>query len=58
MELAVNNDGQRIIAIDAFVQLNKKSVGGLCWVLRSPVETARAMSNPGIAVSAMSEANL
>ena len=56
--VVVSNDGQGIIAIDDFSQLNEKSVEHLCRVLRRPGGNAGGVSNPGVAVSAISEANL
>ena len=54
----VANDGHRIIGIDDVSQLNVKSVEGLCWFLLSPGGNTGGVSNPGVVVSAMSEANL
>ena len=50
--------GQGLITIDDFAQFNEKSVEGLCRVLRGPGGTTGGVSNPGVAVSAMAEANL
>ena len=52
------NDGQGLITIDDFTQLNKKSVEGICRVLRRPGGTTGGVSNPEVSVSAMDEANL
>ena len=52
------NNGQGIITIDDFAQLNDKYVGGLCQVLQMPGGTTRRVSNTGVVVSAMGEANL
>ena len=49
---------QGIITIDYFAQLNYKSVEGLLLVLRRPGGTTGCVSNTGVAVSAMAEANL
>ena len=54
----VSNNGQGIITIDDFVHLNEKYMKGLFWVLRKPGGTTGGVSNPGVAVSAMAEANL
>ena len=56
--VVVANNGQRLIKIDDFAQLNQKYVEGLCWVLRRPEGPTGGVSNPGFAVSAMAEANL
>ena len=50
--------GQGLITIDDFDQLNEKSVEGICRVIRRPVGTTGGVSNPGVAVSEMAEANL
>ena len=34
--VVVANDGQGIISVDDFAQLNEKSVEGICWVLLRP----------------------
>ena len=52
------NSGQGIITIDDFVQLNEKSVEGLCQVLQRPGGTTGGVSNPWVAVLAMDKANL
>ena len=52
------NDGQGLITIDDFAQLNDKSVESICWVLRRPGGTSGGVYNPGVAVSDMAEANL
>ena len=52
------NDSQWLIIVDGFTQLNDKSVEVICRVLRNPGGTAGGVSNPGVAVSAMAEANL
>ena len=51
-----NDQGQ--IKIDDFSQLNEKSVEGHFQVLQRPGGTAGVVSNPGVEVSAMDEANL
>ena len=56
--VVVSNNGQGLITIDDFAQLNEKSVEGLCWVLRSPGGTTGGVSNPGVVVSAMAETDL
>ena len=52
------NDGQGLITIDDFAQLNEKSVEGLCRVIRRPGGTTGGVSNPWVAVSVMAEVNL
>ena len=54
----VDNNGQGIIMIDDFAQLNEKYVEGLFRVLRSPGGTTGGVPNTGVAVSEMAEANL
>ena len=49
----VANDGQGLIKI-----LNEKSVEGLCKVLQKSGGTAEEVSNSGVVVSSMAEANL
>ena len=49
--VVVSNNGQGLITVDDFSQLNDKSVEGLFRVLRSPGGTAGGVSNPGFAVS-------
>ena len=56
--VVVDNDGQRIITIDYFFQLNYKYVEGLCRVLQRPGGNTGWVSNTGVALSAMTEANL
>ena len=56
--IVVANDGQGPITIDDFDQLNEKSVEGLCCLLKIPRGTTLGVCNPGVAVSAMAEANL
>ena len=56
--VVVPNDGQGLITIDDFYQLNEKYVEGLCRVLRSPIGTTGGLSNPRAAVSKMAEANI
>ena len=56
--VVVANYGKGIITINYFDQLNEKYVEGLCWVLLSTGGTTEGVSNTGVAVSAMSEANL
>ena len=53
-----DNDGQGIITIDDFSQLNEKYVEGLCRVLRRPGGPIGGVSNPEVAVSEMAEENL
>ena len=54
----ISNDGQGIITIDDFTQLNEKSVESLCQVLRRPGGTTGGVTNTRVAVSAIDEANL
>ena len=56
--IVVTNDGQGLITIDDFSELNEKSMEGLFRVLRSPEGNTWGVSNPGVAVSEMSGANL
>ena len=56
--VAASNDGQGMIKIDDYSQLNEKSVEGLCLVPRRTGGTTGVVYNTGFAVSAMSEANL
>ena len=56
--VVVDNYGQGLITIDDFSQMNDKSVEGLCRVLQRPVGTTWGVSNNGVAVSSMAEANL
>ena len=56
--VVVANNGQGLITIDYFYQLNEKSVEGLCQVLIRPGGTTGGVSNTRFAVSAMSESNL
>ena len=56
--VVVTNDGQGLVTIDDVSQLNEKSVEGLFRVLRRPGGTSGRVSNPGVAVSLMAEANL
>ena len=49
--VVVDNDGQRIITIDYFFQLNYKYVEGLCRVLQRPRGTTGGVYNPGVEVS-------
>ena len=51
--VVVANNGQGIITIDDFAQLNEKSVKGLFWVLLRPRGTTWVEANPGVAVQAM-----
>ena len=48
--VVVANNGQELITIDYFAQLNNKSVEGLCCVLRRPRWTTGGVFNPGFAV--------
>ena len=34
--VVVTNDGQGLVTIDYFTQLNEKYVEGLCWVMQRP----------------------
>ena len=54
----IANDGQGIITIDDIAQLNEKYVEVIYQVLRRDGGTEGGMSNPGVAESAMDEANL
>ena len=54
----VANDGQGIITIDYFPQLNDKYVEGLCRFLRRSGGTLGGVSRTRVEVSAMDEANL
>ena len=56
--VVVANDGQGIISVDDFAQLNEKSVEGICWVLLRPGGNTCGVSNPGVAVSEMAEGNI
>ena len=56
--VVVANDGQGIISMDYFPQLNEKYVEGLCWVIFRPGGTTWGAANTGVAVSEISEANL
>ena len=56
--VVVANDGQGITTIDEFPQLSEKSVEGLCWVLQRHGGTIWGLSNTGVAVPKMAEANL
>ena len=56
--VVVSIDGQGVFTIDDIDQLNEKSVEGLCRVLRRLGGTTGIVSNPGVAVSAMADANL
>ena len=58
VEVVVASNGQGLIAIDYFAQLNYKSVEGICWVLRRPGGFSGGVPNLGVVVPAMSEANL
>ena len=44
----IANNGQGLITIDDFSQLNEKSVEGLCRVLRRPGGTTGGVSNSGL----------
>ena len=50
--------GQGIITIDHFYQLNEKSVEGICRLLRRLRGTIGGVSNTGVSVSEMAEANV
>ena len=54
----VANDCHGLVTIDELSQLNEKSVEGIFRVLRRPGGTTGEVFNPGVAVSAMAEANL
>ena len=56
--VVVVNNGQGLITIDGFAQLNEKSVEVLCRVLRRPGGNSGGVSNSWVAVSEMAEANL
>ena len=56
--VVITNYGQGLITIDNTYQLNEKSVEGVCQVLRRPGGTTGGVSNPGVALSAIAEANL
>ena len=56
--VVVTNNGQGIITIDDFAQLNEKSVEGIFWVLISSGGTTGEVSNSRVAVSDMAEAYL
>ena len=46
----ISNDGQEIIIMDDFSQLNEKSVKGICRVLRNPGGNTGVASNPGFSM--------
>ena len=54
----VANGGQGLITTDDFSHLNDKYVEGICRVPLRPGGTRGRVSNPGVAVSKMAEANL
>ena len=56
--VVVAKDGQGLITIDDFSQLNDKSVESLCQLLRSPGRNTGGVSNHGVVVSVMAEAKL
>ena len=56
--VAVANNGQGLITIDYFAHLTEKSVEGIFRFLRRPGGTIVGVSNHGVSVSVMAEANL
>ena len=56
--LIISNDGQGLITIDDFSQLNEKFLDGLCQVLQRPGGNIEGVSNPGVSVSAIAKENL
>ena len=56
--VVVANDGQGLIKIGDFSQLNNKSVKGLCQVLQRTGGNTGVVYNPWFEVSEMAEANL
>ena len=56
--VVVANDGQGLITIGDFSQLNNKSVKGLCQVLQRTGGNTGVVYNPWFEVSEMAEANL
>ena len=54
----VSNDGQGIILIDDIIQLNDKYVESLCRVPYRPGGTTSGSANPGVEVSATTDADL
>ena len=56
--VVVAKNVQGLIIIDYFFQLNEISVEGFSRVLQRPGGTTGGLSNTGVAVSAMDEANL
>ena len=56
--VVIAKDGQGLITIDDFTQLNEKYVEGLWKVLRRPGGTTGWVTDPGVAVSTMAEADL
>ena len=55
--VVVVKDGQGLITIDDFAHLNEKFIEGLCRILIGPGGITWVVTNPGVAVSAMAEAN-
>ena len=58
VSVVVANDGQGIIMIDNFAQLNENCLDGLYRILPRHVGTTGRVSNPGVVISEMAEANL
>ena len=56
--VVVAADGQGLVTIDDFAQLNEKSVEGVCRSLRRPGGQTNGVVNRGVSVSAMAESNL
>ena len=56
--VVVANDGQGLITIDDFAQLNEKSVEGIYLVVQKPGGTTGEVSNSGVSVSEISKDNL
>ena len=50
VDVVVANDGQGLVTIDEFAQLNEKYVEGLFQVILRPRGTTRGVSKPGVAV--------
>ena len=56
--VVVANDGQGLITIDDFAQLNEKSVEAIYLVVQKPGGTTGEVSNSGVSVSEISKDNL
>ena len=54
----ISNYGQGLITIFYFSQLNDKSLEGICRFWKRPGETTGGVSNTGVVVSEIYEANL